>query len=430
MHTAESLLDDRGAPVGTEDRLRAALHTLEHVEREQRFLAEAGEALGSSLNYRETLNTVAHLAAGTISDFCVVLMLDEAGRFIPIASEDTDGQQCKKLCAAMDATLPQDAAPAVLEAMRNNTVIVLPSVPVDDHHTFYHALHAVGAASVIVAPMVARERAIGVIVLAARARRRPYTEADSLLARELSRRAALAVDNARLYEQAERALRARDEMLSVVAHDLRNPLNVISMSADLLDDLVQDMPDPLRAGIERIRRSGTHMNRLIQDLLDVSKIDGGGLRLELVAADPSDILKEAAYMLRPLAEQKSITFSAHAAESLPRINADRARLLQALGNLVGNAIKFTTPGGTISVIADQVECDVRFTVRDTGKGIAPKDLPHVFDRFWQERPADARGVGLGLAIVQGIAASHGGKLTVESQLGIGTSFTLFIPTQS
>jgi signal transduction histidine kinase len=429
MHTAQSLLDDRDTPADTEARLRAALHALEHVEREQRFLAEAGEALGSSLDYRETLNTVAHLAAGTISDFCIVAMLDDAGRFIPIASEDTDGEQCKELCAAMDASLPQDGAPVVLEAMGTNMVIVLPSIPADDHHPFYHALHAVGTASVIVAPMVARDRAIGVILLASRAQHRPYTEADSLLARELSRRAALAVDNARLYEQAQRALRARDEMLSVVAHDLRNPLNVISMSADLLDDLVQDMPDPLRAGIERIRRSGTQMNRLIQDLLDVSKIDGNGLRLELTAADPSDILKEAAYMLRPLVEQRSITFSAQAAESLPRINADRARLLQALGNLVSNAIKFTAPGGTVSIVADQAECDVRFTVRDTGKGIAPIDLPHVFDRFWQERPADARGVGLGLAIVQGIVASHGGKVTVESELGIGTTFTVIIPTQ-
>jgi len=430
MHTVESLLGERASGSAPQERLHDALHALEHVEREQRFLAEAGEALASSLDYRDTLNTVAHLAAGTISDFCVVEIVGEDGRFVPIASEDVDDRQCEELCATVDSTLPQDAPAPILEAMQTNSVIVMPSIPAHDHHPFYHALHVIGAASVIIAPMVARGRALGVILLASRASHRPYTDADKVLAEELSRRAAVAVDNARLYEQAQRALRARDEMLSVVAHDLRNPLNIVSMTAELLEELIPEMPRTIRSGIERIRRSTEQMNRLIQDLLDVSKIDAGRLHLELAPVDPAEVFKEAVYMLRPLVERQSLTLETRSDAGFPEIDADRPRLLQAIGNLVGNAIKFTPAGGTVTMALECGESAVRFNVSDTGKGIAAENIPHLFDRFWQERPADARGIGLGLAIVKGIVDGHGGSVLVESTIGKGTTFTLQIPVRA
>jgi signal transduction histidine kinase len=427
MHSVRSLFERETATPGTEERLREALRSLEHVDREQRFLAEVGEALASSLDYRETLNTVAHLAAGAISNFCVVEIIGEDGRFIPIASEDEDDVHCHELCATVGAARPQDAPEPILSALQSNQAVVIPQLPVDDDQPFFQALRAMGAASLIVAPMVARDRALGVIILAARQGERCYGEDDARMALELARRAAIAVDNARLYELAQRALRARDEMLSVVAHDLRNPLGIIGMSAELIGDGPDALSTPIRTSLERIRRSTEQMNRLIQDLLDVTKLEAGKLVLDRVPANPSDLLKEADYMLRPLAERASLDLIVEVEPGLPAVLVDRARFVQAIGNLVANSIKFTRAGGSITLAAGSATEGVAFSVSDTGKGIASENLPHLFDRFWQERPDDSRGLGLGLAIVQGIVNAHGGALHATSVLNAGTTITLMFP---
>jgi signal transduction histidine kinase len=427
MHSARSLLEQTTPVHGTDDRLREALHSLEQVEREQRFLAEAGEALASSLDYRETLNTVAHLAAGTISNFCVVEVIGDDGRFQPIASEDEDDVHCHELCATVEAARPQDVPGPILAALQSNQVVVIPQLPVDDDQPFFQALRAMGAASLIVAPMVARERALGVILLASRQGSRRYDEGDARMARELARRAAIAVDNARLYEQAQRALRARDEMLSVVAHDLRNPLGIIGMSAELISDGPDTLSTPIRTSLDRIRRSTDQMNRLIQDLLDVTKLEAGKLVLNRVPTNPSALLKEADYMLRPLAERASLTLTVEVESGLPAVLVDRGRFMQAVGNLIANSIKFSPAGASITIAAMKAPDRVAFSVTDTGKGIAAENLPHLFDRFWQERPADSRGLGLGLAIVQGIVNAHGGTISVRSEVDMGTSMTIMLP---
>jgi signal transduction histidine kinase len=426
MHSAKSLLD-RGAAEGPDERLHDALHSLEYIEREQRFLAEAGEALGSSLDYHQTLNTVAHLAAGTISNFCVVEIIGDDGRFQPIASEDEDEAHCHALCAAVDVARPQDAPQPIVEALASNEVIVIPQLPVGHDHPFYQALRSMGAASLIVAPMVARDRALGVILLASRQDSRPYGAEDARMARELARRAAIAVDNARLYEQAQRALRARDEMLSVVAHDLRNPLGVIGMSAELISDGPDPLSPHIRTSVDRIRRSAEQMNRLIQDLLDASKIEAGKLVLDLAPVAALELLREVDYMLRPLVERASLSFNITAADNMPRVLADRSRFLQAVGNLVANSIKFTPAGGKVAITAHTTSSGVAFSIADSGKGIAAENIPHLFDRFWQERSSDSRGLGLGLAIVQGIVNAHGGSIHVQSETGRGTTMTFVLP---
>ena len=430
MHSVRSLMEKKTAAQGSDERLREALHSLEHVEREQRFLAEAGEALASSLDYHETLNTVAHLAAGTISNFCVVEVIGEDGRFQPIASEDEDEVHCHELCATVEATRPQDAPPPILSALQSNEVVVIPQLPADPDQPFFQALRAMGAASLIVAPMVARGRALGVILLASRPGSRSYGEEDARMARELARRAAIAVDNSRLYEQAQRALRARDEMLSVVAHDLRNPLGIIGMSAQLISDGPDPLPAPVRTSLDRIRRSTEQMNRLIQDLLDVTKLEAGKLVLNRAPAAPSALLKEAEYMFRPLTERASLTLNVEVEPDLPAVYVDRGRFVQATGNLIANSIKFTPAGGFITLAGRSVKAGVGFSVTDTGKGIAAENLPHLFDRFWQERPADSRGLGLGLAIVQGIVSAHGGTIEVRSELGGGTTMTMVLAAAS
>jgi signal transduction histidine kinase len=225
----------------------------------------------------------------------------------------------------------------------------------------------------------------------------------------------------RMYDDARREINAREEVLKIVSHDLRNPLNTISMSAGLM--LEVDLPAEQRAKqLSLIKRAGERMNRLIQDLLDVAKLDAGRLGIDPRPTEIAPLIAEAEEMLRPIASDKSIRLDVVTAGQLPRITADAGRVLQVLSNLVGNAVKFTPPEGRVTIRVEPFAGSVRFCVSDTGSGIPPEQLPHIFGRFWQADRSDRRGIGLGLAIAKGIVEAHGGRISVESRVGEGTSF--------
>jgi signal transduction histidine kinase len=229
----------------------------------------------------------------------------------------------------------------------------------------------------------------------------------------------------RLYAEAEQAIVAREETLSMVAHDLRNPLGTIVMGASsLLSMSSADAQSTKHLTI--IKRAADRMNRLIQDLLSISRIEAGRLTLETRATDVATLVGEAADMLRPLVVE-TCCFESEVASDLPPVHADPARILQVLSNLVGNAIKFTPKGGRIVMGAKRVGEKVLFSVTDTGPGIPPEQLPHIFDRFWQAKHADRRGIGLGLAITKGILEAHGEQIWAVSELGSGSSFLFALP---
>lgn len=233
---------------------------------------------------------------------------------------------------------------------------------------------------------------------------------------------------ARMYAQAQEAVHAREEVLKVVSHDLRNPLNTIAMCASFMLDA--PMPENERAkhlGI--IRRAVDRMNRLIQDLLDVARLEARRLSINPVALSVDAVLAEAEETLRPLAAERSLTLKVESPPERPRITADSGRVLQVLSNLVGNAIKFTPAHGQITIRAERVERAVVFSVSDTGAGIPPAQLDRIFGRFWQGDPNDRRGIGLGLAISKGIVEAHNGRIWVESKVDVGTTFYFTIPTE-
>jgi signal transduction histidine kinase len=224
-----------------------------------------------------------------------------------------------------------------------------------------------------------------------------------------------------MYKDAEQTIDAREQVLRIVSHDLRNPLHTISMSASLLLEL----PLPLEqqsAYFRRIKRAGERMNRLIQDLLDVAKLEAGRVGIDARQIEIAPLMREAHEMLAPLATEKDIQLEEMVEESLPRIRADAGRVLQVLSNLVGNAIKFTPVGGRIVMRAEAVSEGICFSVSDTGQGIPQEQLAHIFGQFWQANPADRRGIGLGLTIAKGIVEAHGGRIWVESRVGEGTTF--------
>ncbi len=230
---------------------------------------------------------------------------------------------------------------------------------------------------------------------------------------------------------AEAATAARDRVLATVTHDLRNPLNTILMSAALiLDQEDSDLDPRVRGRIDVIRKLTHQMNRLIQDLLDVATAEGGRLALRPAPQDTAALVREGLEMLEPIAAERGIRIVLRVPEGLPRISVDRSRILQVVSNLVGNAIKFTPAGGTVTMAARIEDGAIVYTVSDTGPGIAPEDLPRIFDRFWKSHKSGdsgRTGAGLGLSIARDVVEAHGGRIWAESESGKGAAFHFSIP---
>lgn len=286
---------------------------------------------------------------------------------------------------------------------------------------------------VLVTPLIADREPLGALVLLnSRSSGRHFGDGDVIRARTLGDLTSLALRRVRLLEQereakekAETAVRVRDETLGIVSHDLRNPLTKIVISADLLAD---SPPDEQPELVETIRTAARQMERLIQDLLDVARLESGKLTVAREIIDPGSIVREMCESNERLARQKQQRIVCQVEEPLPAICGDRDRLVQVFGNLIGNAMKFTPERGTITVEAKLDGRYVRFTVGDTGPGIPEADLKKVFTPYWQAKKTAHMGAGLGLAIVRGIVEAHGGQVWAENAPGGGAVFTFTIPT--
>jgi PAS domain S-box-containing protein len=229
-------------------------------------------------------------------------------------------------------------------------------------------------------------------------------------------------------EALRRAVRVREEVVSIVSHDLRNPLGVVAAAADLLLDLPLD-DEERKKQTNIIKRSAERMSRLIGDLLDVSRIEAGALVVRPALEDPRGVLEEARSIFQSQAEAKGITLEVHVESDVPSVMLDRDRILQALSNLVGNALKVTETGGHITMGAAVLSEGegVSISVTDTGPGIPEDAMDRLFDRFWQASRHDRTGSGLGLAIVRGIAEAHHGSVWVYSEVGQGAAFHMVLP---
>ena len=256
-----------------------------------------------------------------------------------------------------------------------------------------------------------------------------WSSGDRFAANDL-RRSALENDLARQVLREQQAVRARDELVAVVSHDLRNPMTVISMLCGMMQKAFSSdgahTSRRISSAIDTMQQAAARMNVLLEDLLDTSKIEAGRYTVKPVPLDVSQILEEAYALLAPLAQEKGVDLSFNAEPGL-QINADPERLFQVLSNLIGNAIKFTPRQGKIGISAMSNGEEIVFAVRDSGEGIAPDQLPHVFDRYWTLTENNPTGSGLGLYITQGIVKAHGGRIEAESELGRGSEFRFTVP---
>ena len=393
------------------------------TEREQKFLVELGTVLPSTLEVDQALSKIVALAVRDTADICVIDLLDHHNVLCRarVGYRDSDKTTLfdthgRPLCWDKAASR-KDGAPILIEAL---TAEVATSWGLSDEQI--DSLQISGFRSAIEVPLRARGKTIGRLLLVAteapkfEMRDLPFAEAIGTLA-------ALSLDNKQLYCGAKQATKARDEVLGIVAHDLRNPLAAVASLAAVLQ----------RKGHERqvgkeIANAADRMNRLIGDLLDITRIESGRLSLKRVRLSPVELVSDALEGQMRLASAAGLGLHLAVAPELPDIWADRDRLLQVFENLIGNSTKFTKRGGQITLHTAVIGDDVLFSVTDTGRGISASHLPHVFDRFWQAPEDTHRGLGFGLAIVKGIVETHGGRVWVQSAPGQGSTFFFTIPT--
>lgn len=398
---------------------RIAREMAEHEERRAAFLALAGQELTASLDFAHAVGTLAKLFVPNLAEMCAIDLFNGGGDLRRIAAAHRDAARERDL-----VTTVKRAPDEIARVMGDREPAILPG---DARLMSYLTTETVEETrSILAVPLVTRGRAAGVVTLAA-PRGKVFTREDQSVASELGRQGALAIDNARLYTESQQAVRAREEVLAIVSHDLRNPLNAIMLASSLFQTS-GDLSAEDREQLQTIDLSAKRMRRLIEDLLDVTRLEGGKrLPIEAAPIEVDTLVGEANELFKSQANEMSIAFTSEVAPGTPTVFADRDRVSQVLSNLIGNAMKFTPPGGSVRVHASRRDDAVLFTISDSGPGIPPEHLKDVFNPYWQGKRAERMGAGLGLPIAKGIVEAHGGEIWVESEQGRGTTFLFTLP---
>lgn len=412
-----------------EDAAERAANELAVIEREQRFLARAVVAL-SNPNVQVALVALAEHAVSELADWCVVdLLRDDKLDRVAVVHADREKAE---LAREWSLRFPPEARrPTTIEhVLRTGTPLLIREVSElrlaqsHDAPEYVATVRDLGARSCIVAPLVARGKTHGTLTLV-RAREQ-YGERELAIAVELGRRAGVVIDNARLSNDVQDAIFSRDQMLWILSHELRSPLASIELGATLMRAFASEEPRLYRH-LDAVQRSAAQMESLLGNLLDTMQLQVGRFTLEKKRQEISGIIDEAIAAHEDPALRRSIRIEGDSELPGVYMMCDRARMLQALGNLIGNAIKFCKAGDVVFLKGRRIGDQIRLLVEDTGPGISDRDLPYVFDPYWSSRRHAAKGTGLGLYICKGIVEAHGGTIAVESKPGEGTTFTLALP---
>ncbi len=427
------------APLKVEGAATPAARAERPPEADLRLLYEVSRVLAGSLDYDTTLTRVAELMVPALADGCIVHVVQEDGALQRLALIHGDPAM-ESVARELERRYPPGAAGigGVAAVVRTGQSLLYAEVSEagriarasDPDHL--RLLQATGSRSAMIVPLVARERTLGAIsFLSARPDRR-YGNADLQLAEELARGAALAIDNARLYHKARVSLAVGNEVLSLISHDLLQPLAAISSSAELLQDDAGNDTHESAWLVARIDSAARRMTLMINDLLDVARQQAGlPLELHALTMDLAPLVRNQVEAYQKTTERHQIHLDMLAPELVSRW--DKSRLERVVGNLLSNAIRYSPDGGDISVVLSR-ESDAagewaRLVVRDTGVGIPSEDLPRIFEGFFRGRNVAGQisGSGIGLLAARQIVEQHGGVLTIESAEGVGTVAAVRLP---
>ena len=402
-----------------------------------RFLADATTSLSSSLDYATTMAALAHLCVGRIADWAVVYATDDAGALQRLAVAHCDPSRAGIARELQSIPISAHGSHPVLEVLRTRSPKIVHDVAEDSPEILSldarerELVRALGVSSFLLVPMIARDQTLGAISLVASGPERRFAADDVTLASDIAGRAALAIDNARLYGIAQKANQSKTDFLAVVSHDLRTPLNAIIGYADLLvEGIPVALPPESRQSVQRIRTSAGHLMYLLNELLTFARLDGGSETVRVTRSDLRAVVREVAVVMEGQAQERGLAFRLVVPDTPIDVETDADKLRQVLLNLVGNAVKYTARG--------EVEIDVRpesaervlVTIRDTGPGIAPEHLEHIFEPFWQvdrTQRSQGGGTGLGLSVVRRMLDLIGGEVRVRSTLGEGSVFEVRVP---
>jgi PAS domain S-box-containing protein len=431
---ASPIRDAKGQPRGgvtvssdLTERLRAA--------HEQKFLAEAGQVLSSSLDVQTTLESVAKLAVPFLADFCLVDVLND-GELNRVGVAHVRHDLANVANALRDFPPDAQGDSAVANVVRSGAPFIVDSIPQAAIHTLDRAYRdlivQLGPRSCMIVPIMARGAVVGTISFVSSTDEHRYGEADLALAEELARRAGVALDNARLYHEAQAANQAKSDFLAVVSHELRTPLTTIMGYTDLL---LTGVPEPLpkTAGtyVDRVRKAAWHLLGLIEQILIYARMEVGRDEVHPSRVELAELTRETAVLMEPIAAEKGLQFLINAPSPPAVIETDLTKIRQILLNLLSNAVKFTEKG-EIRLDVALKDGKAVFRVTDSGQGISSEHLEKIFDPFWQVEHATTRsvgGAGLGLSVTRRLARLLGGDVRVLSAPGAGSSFVVELPVR-
>lgn len=401
------------------------------------FLSEVSGVLVGSLDYEHTLRRLSEVLVPELADLCLIHVVEGGGlgRLVVASADPDQGPRLRELEERYAAEAPPETVRRVIDGGQGVLYTevgqeLLQGLAGDREQRAL--LEQLGLRSALAAPLVTWERSLGTLTLAQAGSGRQFVPEDLVFTEEVAHRAALALENARLYRQAQEAIRARDEMTSLLSHDLKNPLTAIRGHAEVLRHRAEasDAPDvrSMINGLVRIEASARRMSLLLGQLVDAARLRAGEpLVLDLGPVDLVKLARQAVAVYEGTSEAHH--FRLEAEEPSLEGTWDELRLEQVVSNLVANAMKYSPAGGEISLRVGRREDRALLQVRDHGIGIPAADLPHVFERYRRGgNVAQLEGSGLGLANARQIVEQHGGRIEVTSHEGRGTEVTLFLPT--
>jgi PAS domain S-box-containing protein len=403
-----------------------------------RFLATASDHLASSLDYETTLTNVANLAVPEIADWCAVDVVDDEGQLRRLAVAHVDPKKVELAHELRQRYPPNPQTDLIARVVRTGRSEWRADIPpemvqasaVDDEHR--RIIEELGLLSYIVVPLRMHDRVLGAISYVLSDSHRRFSESDLAFAEELGRRAAVAIENARLFSAAQAANRTKDEFLATLSHELRTPMTAVLGWSRMLKMGLS--PEETEEAIDAIERSASIQMQLIEDMLDMSRIMAGKMRIETGPVDLCAVTQAALATVHPAATAKEIEVVTDFPKRVPAVLGDESRLQQIVWNLLTNAIKFTPRGGKVALRISSEGDNVVLDVRDSGIGIESAFLPHVFEPFRQQDSSTTRahgGIGLGLAIVRHLIELHGGRIHADSAgKDRGATFTVSLPAHA